>query len=429
MTDVNWRNAPRPANITLKIDEVNAQLQRKCEAIANIEVHSPSEEDRSDKTRHTLRRLYTDAEALEGQLDALRAEMRAVIESRGGPSRLTRAQILGGSAPQPVGGHGASERRNADGTLKPGALLAEARAISTGDAALGAALTPADQAGRVWQVVEHKSAVLAMARAMGATFVRTERSSIMVPREEGSTLDLSAWYGEAAQITPTDPDGDATEVVPRKIASLVVTSDEAVSDSEPALLANLEGRLLRSLALRADHGFVNGTNVAPQPAGLASLTIAQATAVNAALADLDPFAAMLGDLLNAGADEEGIGFLLSPRDWAALIALKESATSNRPLMIGQSVSPTGAVSRTLYGRPVALTPAIPTNGGGANNESAAFAVYWPGVIVVERALARVEVDTSALFDHDQVMVRAKTRLNYHIPDVAAVATATGIRPA
>jgi hypothetical protein len=170
-------------------------------------------------------------------------------------------------------------------------------------------------------------------------------------------------------------------------------------------------------------------DVAPNPAALASWTISQATAVNAALADLDPFASMLEDLITAGADEEGVGFVISPRDWGSLLRLKESATSNRPLMIGQSVAPSGAVQRTILGRPVALTPAIATNAGIGLNESTAYAIYWPGVVVVERMVATVEVDYSALFSSDQVQVRSKTRLNFHVPDTAALANATGIQPA
>jgi HK97 family phage major capsid protein len=325
-------------------------------------------------------------------------------------------------------GADASDLRNADGSVKRGGLLAaELRAVSTG-AGIGQALTPIEQANAVWEALEHRAVVLQAARENGGVILRTENASINLPHETGDTLSLSSWAAEGADIVPTDPDGEGREVTPRKAAVVVKASNESVEDSTPEVVANVEARVMRALALRVDHGFINGTGTAPEPKGLASYTIANAVAAAGALANLDPFADVLGQVITAGADEENVAWFLAPRDWAALLMLKESSTSNVPLLVNQYVDPTGGVKRSILGRPVYLTPAIPTNGGAGTNESSAYAADMARVAVVVRTDAKVEVDQSAAFTSDSVYIRGKARIAYDVPDLGALGEVAGITP-
>src|SRR3954454_9568677 len=93
----------------------------------------------------------------------------------------------------------------------------------------GAALSPTEAASFIFDRLVRESVANQI-----STTVQTSRSSLTVPR---ITADPSAaWVAEGGTITPSDPAADPLVATPRKLASLVVTSNETITDSEPSVL-------------------------------------------------------------------------------------------------------------------------------------------------------------------------------------------------
>jgi HK97 family phage major capsid protein len=319
--------------------------------------------------------------------------------------------------------------RDARGRVKPGALVAsELRALSSASG-IGDALTPIEQSDEVLRGLEAKSVFL----AAGAQVIRTEQGSITLPHEQGDTRGLADWTAEGADITEATPDGEGLVVTPQKVAALVTVPNEVVVDSNPDVLRHLQDRLLRALALKADAGFFQGTGTAPQIRGLRATSGIQSIttlgANGATPTSLDPWADALGGVITQNGDEESVAVFMHGRTWTTLLKLKD--TASRPLMIEQTVGPTGVPIRSIYGRPVFITDALDTDEtrGTSTDASSSYVVDMSRVFAVERTDGtRVDVDTSAKFGADSTQVRAKARLALVVPDAEAVARIVGIRP-
>ena len=98
----------------------------------------------------------------------------------------------------------------------------------TEDAGLGAALTPEEWAT---YVLDHLAAASVLL-ASGATELRTTAKALHVPRVTGDST--TGWYDELEPIGEGAPPGDEVVLTPRKVATLVNLSNEAVTDSSPA---------------------------------------------------------------------------------------------------------------------------------------------------------------------------------------------------
>ena len=81
----------------------------------------------------------------------------------------------------------------------------------------------------------------------------------------------SGWTAEGAEIDVSDPDIDELDVVPKKLAALVVATNELIQDSDPSALDVVGQGLTRDLQVRLDSAFF-GNTVTDRPDGLQSLT-------------------------------------------------------------------------------------------------------------------------------------------------------------
>lgn len=239
-----------------------------------------------------------------------------------------------------------------------------------------------------------------------ATVINTNATDTRIPRV---MADPSAsWVAENAEIGASDPTIDDIVISPAKLAGLTVLSNESVADSNPAAASIVGDGLTRDIAKKIDIAFFGAKDADPvRPQGLEDLTGFNAINPGTAWADLDPFA-------EAIADAEGLGlqvnsFVANPADALILAQLKESGTSNRPLL---GADPTSATRRLLQGVPLLVSPAV--------TPGTVWGLPKLRAVVVRRNDVQLEVDRSAYFTSDRTAVRAIMRVGFGFPHAAAI---------
>jgi HK97 family phage major capsid protein len=297
------------------------------------------------------------------------------------------------------------------------------RAITSGSGA-GAAFTPAEFPATFFDRLTATSVGL----ASGFSVITTTRDSVTIPRW---TADPSAdWVAEAQVIASTDGNADTITATPRKLAGLQRVSNEALADSSPSLFERIGAGLVRSIALRADLGFFEGTGTAPQIRGLANVAgigVVSAGANGGTPANLDLFADAIGTVVEANATPSVI--VMHPRTWRTLSKVKETSGSAMPVLMADG-TPGEAPRRSIFGLPVLLSSqlSVTETQGTATNASSAYVFDASEVVVVRRQDVAVEIDRSRLFNSDESEIRAITRMDLVVPNPAAVVRITGLLP-
>jgi len=364
-------------------------------------------------------RALTEAEEAEhhrllAELDTLDARIAEVSgqQARAEQAEATFAALRG--RPEP--------KHSGDGEW----LSAQLRALTGAGATGGGAYTPADTPNMFFD----RLAATSVGLRSGFRVLMTERDQVIVPR---LTADVGAsWTAEATAITQTSLTADQITAVPRKLAGIERASNEALNDSTPALLGIIETSLVRSMALRLDLGFFEGSGTPPEITGLSNTsgisTVSMGTN-GAALADLDPFADALGVLEENNAT--GTAIVMHPRSWKAAIKLKEQTTgNNKPLLQESAGSGSQGIQRSIYGVPVFLSSqlSITETQGTATDASSAYVYQADQIVAVLREQVRVERDSSRLFNSDESEIRAIMRADLAVPNPAAVVRIEGIIP-
>ncbi|MGI8800818.1 MAG: hypothetical protein ACR2KV_01395 [Solirubrobacteraceae bacterium] len=85
---------------------------------------------------------------------------------------------------------------------------------------LGQALTPFEYRTQFWDLLHP----LAVGLQSGFTVVDTEHAELKIPALTSDPVAM--WTPEATEITPTDPGGQFVNAIPRKLAALVLASNE-----------------------------------------------------------------------------------------------------------------------------------------------------------------------------------------------------------
>jgi HK97 family phage major capsid protein len=237
--------------------------------------------------------------------------------------------------------------------------------------------------------------------------VQTGAHSLRVPRVTADPT--AAWTAEGAEIAASDPTLDEIDIVPKKLAGLVVISNELATDSSPAALQVVGSGLVRDLARKVDQAFF-GSTVSNGPSGLLSIT---PTAVDAGddWVDLDAFeeAKSVAEQHNTMIDT----FVANPATALKIATLKETTTSAKSLL---APHPTQPASRTVAGVPLLTSPTI--------GNDIVWALPKSRLIIALRQGTTVTTDSSAYFSSDRTAVRAVLRVSWGFADPAAVAKIT-----
>jgi HK97 family phage major capsid protein len=239
-----------------------------------------------------------------------------------------------------------------------------------------------------------------------ATVINTGATDTRIPRVMSDPT--AAWVAENAEIGASDPTVDDIVITPAKLAGLTVLSNESVADSNPAAASIVGDGLTRDIAKKIDIAFFGAKGGdAVRPAGLEDLVGFNLVDPGTAWADLDPFA-------EAIADAEGLGlavnaFVANPADALILAQLKESGTSNRPLL---GADPTSATRRLLQGVPLLVSSAVTVG--------TVWGLPTLRAVVVRRNDVDLQIDKSAYFTSDRTAIRAIMRVGFGFPHAAAI---------
>ncbi|MFC7544850.1 phage major capsid protein [Plantactinospora sp. GCM10030261] len=303
-------------------------------------------------------------------------------------------------------------------------LAAEVRAL-TGASGMGAAFTPAEQAGYVLDFLAKSSVIF----RSGVQIIRTSGDSIVIPH---MTSDGSAGaIAESANVPLSDPNAESLTAVPRKFMQGTRVPNEVLADSKPAALEQLSRSLIRSVGLAYDLSCFEGNGTAPNVRGFKNVsgigTLSNGTN-GGALTNLDVIADALGMLAEANADEESAVIVMAPRAWRGILKMKEGTGSNKSLIQDSAGSATGGVTRALFGRPVYLSGNLSlteTQGTGTNMSS--IYVYVPGeVYAVVREDAVFDVNPFVYGATDETLVTARMRADLLVPNPTAVVRISGV---
>lgn len=314
---------------------------------------------------------------------------------------------------------GPAESRGAGGIT--GFLFAEKRALAEGTGP-GGFLVPDQYLPSFFDRLAPESVGL----RSGFRVISTKSDVVRVP---AITADAAAaWTTEGATITPTDPTFAEVVATPRKLAALTQMSNELIADAQPDVLDVVEANIRRSIALKLDLGFFEGTGTAPEIRGLKNVSgISTVSAgVNGGVATLDMFADAVGTLASSNVAASAI--VMHPRTWAQLVKLKD--TTNQYLWHSDEGNATAALRQRLFGVPVYLSSqlSITETQGTATNASSAYVYDASRVVAVRRHDAVVAIDPYRLFNSDQTEMRVTTRWDLVVPTPAAVVRILGLIP-
>jgi len=261
-------------------------------------------------------------------------------------------------------------------------------------------ITPEDYGQLIVQPVQTRSVAY-----RAGTIVQTGSTRINFPV---LTDDPSAaWTAEGATISESDATLDEVTVSPSKVAALTKISNELGNDSSPAA-ANIVGSgIARDIIAKVDSAFF-GNTVTNGPSGLQSITYTTIDTGSGTtpIADLDFFAEAISKAQEKDVDRGGLLFVTSPAKLLTLRQLKQTSTSNVPLLQGSDTTGgTGSAQDSILGVPVVASSAVDAS-------TDAWLIPKSVVMVVQREGAQLEVDSSVYFADDSLAVRGIMRVGF-----------------
>ncbi|MEU7163181.1 phage major capsid protein [Streptomyces morookaense] len=292
----------------------------------------------------------------------------------------------------------------------PGELMARSLEMSRGITTAGTskAFSPEEMARTFVDLLAPQSVVM----GSGVQRVQTGAETYAFPVIRS---DFSAGFVGELDDLPTGGFGaDPLKVTPKKIAAADLIANELLDDGGAAFLNPMAKSLMRSVALGFDREALIGTGAGKGFVGIANTPGIQTHAVKGGLKDLDPFVTAFGKLEAANAKATAI--VMSPKAWTALMALRESSGSLKPLLSESAGSPTAGVQRSILGVPVWLSSFVP--------ESDILTYEADQVFAVWRKDAGFQISDQFGFLKDGTAVRAIARAAIAVPNAAAVCKIT-----
>lgn len=262
--------------------------------------------------------------------------------------------------------------------------------------------TVADLDSAFFGLLRQRSAIL----ASGATIIDAETTEARIPQLDGA-IPLAEPTPEGDPLPDTTPPLVTATVVPYQLGGFGQMSRSAWRDRRPATLAAIERAMTASIGEGFDAAVFDG---APAVGQTALRDVAGIGAVDAGgtLADLDPFAEAIGELLQGDARPSAI--YMHPAMWTAVAKLKTEDGSNEPLI--------GAAAAERMPMSILGVPVFPSRRCG---DDEAYVVEAAALAVVRRAAVEVDIDEHLDFTTGTVGLRAIARLALVVAAPEAVA--------
>jgi HK97 family phage major capsid protein len=231
---------------------------------------------------------------------------------------------------------------------------------------------------------------------------------------------IGYWVGEGAPaITPSKPGAGLMNFVRKKLAGLVVLSNDLLRYASFAIDQEIVlPDMLKVLALAEDLAYLRADGTQYQPRGIRSLVNAAHVFAQSGtgLADIDVDYAKAMRLLeeaNLGVDasDDELHWLMVPRTWFGLWNAKPATDAGaRPYRDELKMRDFGSApwARTAKGRvlgaPVHKTNQIPKNLGGGGNESETMLVHGPSLWIADTLNTQIEAFPGGAYQDGAVVV-------------------------
>lgn len=204
------------------------------------------------------------------------------------------------------------------------------------------------------------------------------------------------WVAEGAPLPDAGVNPDLVQVVPRKLAAYADITNESVGDANAAEIVGQA--MAQALARKVDAAFFTSGGPSSPPA-LDTATVLEVDADPTI--GIDPYIDAMAQMEAAGATPTVI--FANPLDWAALAKVKESTSSNKPVLVAAS-GPTLAATRFLNGLPVEVSSGVP--------QGTSYIIDGTRSAAVVRQDGSVEADRSVGFRNDITVVRVLGRFAF-----------------
>jgi HK97 family phage major capsid protein len=313
-----------------------------------------------------------------------------------GRDSLHSQLMAGEKVDLPIGAMMAGKRTLADGRLSK----FETRDIVT--TSTGAPV-PIVSAGYVYEYLVESSGVM---RSNVQILSTPNGASFRLPKF--TAYSTAAQYAEAAAIAEADPTFATVTLGAHKYACLTSWSREIQEDTDVNLSAYLATNLATALGQTYSPKLINGSG-SGEPLGAFTSAVTGVTS-GTGVAGVPTIDNILDLFFSLPAPyRQNASWIMRDSTLAAIAKLKDS--TNR-YFLTPSIS--ADVPATLLGRPVYTDPSVPATGTGA--KSVLFGDMSRYFVVRMAGDLRVEVDQSAQFEQDMVVMKAALRIDSKVVD-------------
>jgi HK97 family phage major capsid protein len=266
-----------------------------------------------------------------------------------------------------------------------------AKALSAGSYASGGALIPPEFASEVIELLD----ATAVVRSLGPRILQMPRGTLNVPRVTAGAT--AAYVGENTAPTPSSPTTDLLTLSAKKLAALVVVSNDLIRQGGPAVDATVRDDLVRKMANRQDLAFLRGSGASYEPRGIENAAAASQaeTAYNSTTPSLAQVDATLHNVMGKLQDnnvdhDESCAWIMPPRVARYLSQLRDGTG---PYVFRDEIR-----GGRLHGFRLAVSTQIPTNLGGGTNESRIYFVKMSEVFIGDTLQMEVSFHENAAYD-------------------------------
>jgi len=301
------------------------------------------------------------------------------------------------------------------------------KALAGGDFTAGGFMVPEDLELDIIDLLRDRAIV----RKAGTPTVPMPRGTLTLPKQTG---DITATYvGENQDITKTEPVGGQILLSAKKLAAIVPISNDLLQyDVGDAADRFVRDSIVKRFAVREDQAFLRDDGTEAKPRGIRFWAqAANVTATNgtsAANIESD-FKDLIQDLEGNNVDMTKPVWFMAPRSKNHLITLRDA---NGNLIYPELRNP----SPTIHTFPIFTTNSIPTNLGGATNETELYLCNVSDMLIAEVSGMELTVDGSAsyveggslvsAFSRDQTAIRAIMKHDFAVIHQESVAIKTAV---
>lgn len=277
--------------------------------------------------------------------------------------------------------------------------FARERALGASILTDGGSLIPEVFSSDIIQLLRNETAV----RQLGYRQMDLGAGNLTIGRQ--SSASTAAYIAEGAVITPSKPGTDQVKLSAKKLASLVVVSNDLLRQASISAEEFVRADLLAVMSLREDVAFIRGDGTSDTPKGLRNDTnsnnIYAATAVAPKVPTLAEVRAELAKAKytlaknNVKVDASRLAWIISPRTRYYLELLQDGNGNT-------AIFATELAQRRLWGIPFVDTTQIPDNLGGGTDESEIYLYRTDEFMIGDHMQMEVTVEPNGAYEEGGV---------------------------